>query len=488
MSSSLSRRSVLGLGMTGLAALASPQGLRGPAASRRKRAKNVIFMVSDGMSMGVPSLASQYREIVAGKTGVWLDLLQRDDVVAGVMDTRSLNSLVTDSAAAASSWGSGRLNWNGQLNCLPDGTELTPLGVLMRAAGAKVGLVTTATITHATPAGFGVSHKTRNEEDVIATKYLANGIDLLMGGGNRFFAADKRKDKVDLYAKYREAGYAVAQTKAEMDAMAGQPKQLGVFSEGHIPYEVDRVNSAELLAKVPSLADMTQQALRSLAGSPKGFLLQVEGGRIDHAAHSNDFAAIIHDQLAFEEAVRVAMEFAERDGDTLVVVTSDHGNSNPGMTGAAEYGEGNGVATVALAKASFEGMRSELTAAKTPSDIGDLIRVKLGIDLTAEEAGLLAGASPLKPFRAYAGGTQTLAMVLGNHTGIGWSSASHTSDWTLVTAFGPGSAPFGGYVRNTSCFDAVLAAKGLRHTNPSMTLDEARRFGLGDDMHWGEWA
>lgn len=481
----LSRRGFLGVGASGLALATFGFPKVAPAQTKpgRKLAKNVIFCVSDGMSIGVPTLTSQYLELTKGKPSYWRSLGDRGDVFWGLVDTRSLNSEITDSSAASSSWSTGRRIWNGQVSMFPDGTELKTLCAVAKDAGMKRGLVTTATITHATPAGFGVSHHARDDEQGIAVKYLQNEIEVLMGGGNRVLAPDKRKDGRDLYEEFRKKGYEIARTSSELAAGRGE-RVLAVFSEGYVPFEIDRVHQPDLAATVPSLAEMSRRALRALEGSSEGFLLQIEGARIDHGAHANDFAASLFDQIAFEEAVRVAMEFAENDGETLVVVTSDHGNSNPGLAQFGEYGQSErGLPSFERLTSSFEGMSKELGACKSAQDYADLFEAKLGVRLTGKEAVFLTDPSALQMFSAYRGGSQRLALVLGNHTGVGWVGSNHSSDWVILSAFGPGAERFAGPLDNTDCFDYVLAAHGLRYENPRMTFEEAQKFGRSDAVH-----
>ena len=143
----ISRRSLLSSGAAGL----FPGALNFPAPSQSKKTgrkpKNVIFCVADGMAMQVVSMADQYQQLVHGKRSYWSTLLDEEYAVSGLQDTRSLNSLVTDSAAASSAWGSGRHIWNGQLNMFPDKTKLRTLVSLMVGAGVRCGLVTTTTMT-----------------------------------------------------------------------------------------------------------------------------------------------------------------------------------------------------------------------------------------------------------------------------------------------------------------------------------------------------
>lgn len=448
-------------------------------APRRRRVKNIIFCVSDGMSAGVPSMLDHYLQNSHGKRSPWRLLQEDPEAVHGLMDTRSLSSMVTDSAAAASSWGSGVHVLNGAINTLPGVGELTPLYTLLGEHGMKRGLVTTCTMTHATPSGFAVATKSRTAEPVIARQYRDRGVEVLLGGGTPFFDPSLRADKMDVFGEYASDGYTVCKNKSELTAAQGRSsKLLGIFSSGQMPYTIDHINDPALMASTPSLAEMTQAALAVLKGSRNGFILQVEGGRVDHAAHANDLGAILRDQMAFEEALEVVLEFARDDEETLVVVTSDHGNANPGITGKAEMGKGNGLNLIDGMKASFESIMPTLKEAATAPAIQDVVEAKLGIKITAPQAQAILDAagdkSPLAPFGNYRHATAALALVLSGYTGVGWTSGSHTSDYTIITSLGPGADLFSGMVQNTSVFGRLLSLRGLKHSNPTATLEQAQ--------------
>lgn len=478
-----SRREVFGIGAAGLAAAYLPSIALGSSQGSRKRPRNVIFCVSDGMSAGVPSMLDQLLETVHGRPSFWKRLAGNPEVVQGVQGTCSLSSLVTDSSAASSAWGSGRKIVNGQVNVYPNGTRLTPIYEVLRdRAKLRTGLVTTATITHATPAGFAASHPSRDEEAQIAEKYLALGVEVLFGGGDRFFNPSQRKDGKDLYAEFARAGYAIAKDRSSMNAIRRGSKALGIFSSSHVPYEVDRLHQPQLLRSVPSLKEMALKAVDLLQDAPNGFILQVEGARIDHAAHGNDPAGIVYDQWAFDEAAEAMVAWAQKRGDTLVVVTTDHGNANPGLIGAGdEYFDSTaGLEKLAEAKASFTTLLQLVGSQPSASQLQDVVRDRLGIGLSPEEAAFvvraLGGQGDLRPIDFYKGASAALAMVLGNHYHIGWSGPSHSSDWTPFLAIGPGSAAFGGWFENSSVFDRILRLYGVRFQNPTqMSREEMLR-------------
>ena len=204
----ISRRSLLTMGAAGVAATAIPlTGVYAAGQWRGKRPKNIIFCVADGMALQTVSICDEYQKLVMGKeSSYWAGLMDRPDVFTGLQETRSLSSVVTDSAAAASAWGSGRRIWNGMINMFPDSTSLRTLSSLMIEAGVKVGLVTTTTMTHATPSGFSINIIDRDLEPLIGEQHLASGVSVLMGGGDKHFNPTKRKDKKDLYGEFEKKG------------------------------------------------------------------------------------------------------------------------------------------------------------------------------------------------------------------------------------------------------------------------------------------
>lgn len=470
-----------------------------PPAGKTGTPKNIIFMVADGMAMGMPSLAEPFSRIVRNQGSTLADLLRQPEVSIGLTETRSLSSMVTDSSAASSAWGSGSRIVNAQVNILPDGTKLTPLAHLVKDSGRRVGLVTTTRITHATPAGFATVQERRDNEHLIAPQYL-DVVDVLMGGGLKHFDPAKRKDKHDLVADFAAKGYTIWKDKAPALAAKDVPlKVLGLFADDHVPYTIDHINSDDLKAKVPTLAEMTRVALASLGKSEKGFLLQVEGGRVDHAGHGNDAAAMIWDQLAFDDAVAVALEFQQSHPDTLIIITTDHGTANPGLNGmGAEYKDSTECfETLAKGKASYDVIVDAAKAAGKGSQLDpvmmqDIIRSHLEITLTNDEATAVVqslGGQPTglnKNLRSFNG---VLGAVLGNYNGIAFTGTNHTADDALLVAVGPGRERFAGKHKNVEAFKIMTNFFGIDHTNPSMTVEEAKKYvSYAPERREDDWA
>jgi alkaline phosphatase len=427
-----------------------------------KKAKNIIFLISDGMSTGTLHMANLHSERTFGKSSNWINLYKERRAVRALMDTQSANSIVTDSAAASSSFGGGfRVN-NGSLNISPEGKENMPIWQKFKKKGKKAGVVTSVTVTHATPAGFCVNVKNRGSEQEIADQYLEIGLDVIMGGGTEHFSAETRKDKKDMFAAFKAKGYQIAKTRQEMQNTNDNQPIIGIFTQGGIPYAIDRENDSELKKNTPSLAEMSKKAIDILSKNKDGFVLQIEGGKVDWAAHANDVAGLLYDQLAFDEAVKVAIDFAEKDKNTLVIITTDHANANPGTISGSKANEGfDGIRNY---KKTNEWLLNQITKDTSVSQIKDLIAATNGIPVTDEDVksiktyydDIVKGEDGLYnyrkvPFKLY-------SEIQKKYNSIGWISMSHSSDHVEVAAFGPGSELLKPYCLNTDLHYLMLEA------------------------------
>lgn len=488
----LDRRSFLRTGLLG--SLAVPASLRlasaapsaaatNPLSAREPgRAKNVIFLVSDGMSLGTLTMAERHLRRQEGRGTHWLQLYSQMGVRRALMDTSSASSLVTDSAAASSAWGCGVKVANGAINYTTDGRPQEPILRLAHATGRSTGLVSTAQITHATPAGFAAQATARSEETEIAVQYLDSQIDVLLGGGTKFFDPKKRKDKRDLYADFAKSGYQVVTDRAGLlnapsggSGKGGQARILGAFADGHMPFTLDQRADAQIAAQAPTLAEMTRVALSRLSANPKGFVLQVEGARVDHAAHSNDLGGLIFDQLAFDDAIAEVIRFTEGRDDTLVILTSDHGNANPGLNGTGGSFDSRGGSygdtqicfdRLTQFKQTNAWIVSGLDKDSSLTQIQDRVRQANGIALLDDEADLFRRAlrkdpTPREAYRVRNTAIVTLGQLIANYTSVGWTGTQHTTDYTELAAYGPGSEPIQGLVQNNDFFHVMTHALGV---------------------------
>ncbi len=427
------------------------------------KAKNIIFMISDGMSLGTLSMADQYSRNILGKDSRWMNLYHEKKVSRSLMDTASASSMVTDSAAASSAFGGGTRVKNGVLNIGANGEKHLPIWQKFKKAGKKTGCVTTVTITHATPAGFCVNSARRNAEPQIAEMYADLEVDVLMGGGDEFFNPAKREDQKDLYSVYQKKGYRILQARTDLKNVQKGEKVLGIFSTGALPYSIDRTHLPEF-KNTPTLAEMAQTAINQMKEHPEGFVLQVEGGKVDWAAHANDVAALIHDQLAFDEAVKTVMDFAEKDGNTLVIITTDHGNANPGtIYGSDATKNFNSISDY---KYTNEYILNEIHKDYSVKNIKDWIHEGNKIVLNDDEAQhLLSFYNGLEkedglynykklPFKFY-------SEIQKKHNSIGWISMDHSGDYVEVAAYGPGSEHLQPFIKNTDLHYLMLKASQI---------------------------
>lgn len=468
-----------------------------------QKPRHIIHLVADGMSMGTLTAADHFSQLQRSRGLTWMELFKSPVVHAGWMNMRSLNSLVTDSSAASSSWGSGTRIINGMLNQRGNGQSLKCLYELFQDAGWRRGLVTTTEITHATPAGFAVSVEDRGMGDAIAAQYLERKVDLLLGGGLKFFDASQRKDKRDLRGEFAKAGYFVMDSRTQLEAAPTDQRWLGTFASGHLPFTLDHLSDAKALAQIPTLAMMTRSALKWLE-KENHFILQVEGGRVDMGAHNCDAAAALHDQIAFDEALDVCLEFHKHMPDTLLIVTTDHGTANLGLNGIGPgYGQSSWLfRNLRNVKSSFPEILRQLkgTAIKPP-EIADgnalpnkspepapvkeevkAVAPKNMAEIIVAATGYkvpLAKLEMLTPFLTKKGASLydlmnsevcALGQLMANYLGISFTGNSHTADYVPIVAVGPGAERFRGFIQNTDVFHHYLSFAGIDFRNPEEPL------------------
>jgi alkaline phosphatase len=446
-----------------LVALVVNLPLAGEAAQPGAQARNVIILIGDGMGPSHFGAAWLYSNRVLNRDLRMSELMRSGHTAYLLNDTA--DAIVTESAAAAGQIATGKRMTARAISMGADGT--TPIGTIMELAKQRkmaTGLVTTSGITDATPAAFAAHVAKRSDEASVAEQELKFGADVLMGGRKQFFlpqsAGGSRKDDRNLLEEARQAGYAVVETAADL-AEAPPGKLLGLFNMGNMAYEIDRADTAE-----PSLAEMSAKALQILSRNRKGFLVMIEGGRIDHAAHRNDAAATIRDTLAFDDAVGVAMDFAKRNPATLVIVTADHETAGMALIGnSKQSNEYVGIDLKALqkVKSSFQVMDEKWGKKPTPDKIKAVVKQSMDIDLTDDEA-LTVANDPIKkldPYNYSYDYLHSLAFVLRPYLRVGWGSQTHTAAPLFLFGAGPGSPKIAGLMHNTEVFAVVKSALRL---------------------------
>jgi alkaline phosphatase len=425
------------------------------------QAKNVIYLMVDGLCNGTVGLAHHWHLRHKATPLNWMQLFEREGLHRAYQDTASANSPVTDSAAAASAWGSGQRVNNGSINIDPSGKSLKPILSYAKEAGKATGLVTSCRITHATPAGFSTNVPRRGMEDAIAQQYLEREIDVLLGGGARHFLQKQEDGSViDYIPQFKAKGYQIVKNASELSAIRGGGPLLGLFSQSHIPYAIDRQND-RAYKDVPSLVDMFSTALSQLDGAKDGFVLQVEAGRVDHAGHGNDPGGILHEFLEFDACIPIALEFIESHPDTMLVVTTDHGTGGCQLDGAgsAYLDSGPALDRINQLRHSFEWLQQGFEAKGKFDPV--LVKTALGIEPTDAQAAIVQAA--LDSEAQYLSGAlnQAFGKQLNELTAVGWTSDKHTSECVELFAFGPGSEAIPAMIKNYEIFAILTNALGI---------------------------
>jgi len=283
------------------------------ASGKNHEIKNVILMIGDGM--GLP-------HVYAAMTVSANPLNIERCTATGLQKTNSSNNYITDSAAAGTALATGTKTKNGAIGVDAQGNRLKTILEIAEANGLATGLVSSSSVTHATPASFIAHQASRGSYEDIAMDFLKTDIDVFIGGGYDHFA--KRKDKLNLLDSLKLKGYEV---NASLDQIlkSTSPKLAGLTAPGQPPYR--------LKGRGDMLPASSGKAIKILKKNPKGFFLMVEGSQIDWAAHINAADTVIDETLDFDKAVGVALDFAKADGHTLVIVTADHETGGVTITG-----------------------------------------------------------------------------------------------------------------------------------------------------------
>ncbi len=266
--------------------------------------KNIILLIGDGMGDAI---------LFAANTVSDQPLNVTQFPYSGFSITYSASNYVTDSGAGGTAIACGVKAINYMIGMNPDSTIAPSIIDVLHQHGKAAGVVSTSTVTHATPASFVAHNENRNNYEAIAADYLKGTIDVFIGGGEDHFR--NRKDGKDLTVNLKEQGFDVVYTLDELNASSSQ-KIAGLLAKEHMPTMLEGRDGA--------LPAMTKKAIETLNKDEDGFFLMVEGSQIDFAAHANDADYTISETIDFDKAVGVALEFAKTDNNTLVIVTADH--------------------------------------------------------------------------------------------------------------------------------------------------------------------
>ncbi|MDR0798166.1 MAG: alkaline phosphatase, partial [Dysgonamonadaceae bacterium] len=306
-------------------------GITAFSVAQEKTIKNVILLIPDGTSLATVSAARWYQRYIHPEQ----TSLKIDPYICGTIFTYSSNAPIGDSAPTTSCYMTGYPSRAGFVATYPPAdpkNDIFPMNVyepyqpmitLMEAARMAqqkaTGLVFTCEFPHATPADCSAHSYDREKYDRIIPQMVHNQLDVVIGGGVPWLVT--KEDST--YFKYlKKNNYSVLTNDTSFQHDPANKMWALFGGKNGMDYELDRNP-----AKQPSLAEMTQVAINKLSQNPNGFVLMVEGSKVDWAAHANDAAAMFTEMIAFDKACGVALDFAERNGETLIVIVPDHGNS-----------------------------------------------------------------------------------------------------------------------------------------------------------------
>ena len=470
----------------------------------KERAKNVILLIGDGMSLQAKQMARILSKgINEGKYNGLLEMEQMPQM--SLVTTSGYDSLTTDSANSASAYATGHksvVNAMGVYEASIDSHLGHPkveniAEILRRTSDKSIGLVTTSNLTDATPAAFITHTRQRYELNDIALDMFSeiHRPDVLLGGGLENYlpqeqADSKRNDSHNIIESYQNAGYLVSYDKAQLQAQikdfedlkmasktrAQSPKLLGLYHKNHLNVYLDRevLKNSEVLGRFsnqPNLMDMTKAALSALSQNKAGFFLMIEGASIDKELHKMDWQRASYDTIEFDKAVGIAREFARQNGETLVIVVADHAH---GASITGTYYESDG-------KAGREAVRT-YKHAKFPTFVDNdndgfpdnpNAEITLAVHFANHpdyNANYRLRETPAMPTIKQDTGTQEKVFVANPNLNGEYYKGNiprnedqevHSADDVILTAEGAGSEYFKGVMDNTEVFFGIMRAMGI---------------------------
>jgi len=451
--------------------------------------KYVFLFIGDGMSLAQINAAQYFSgsdrpgDIRPGRISF------AQFPVTGIVSNDNENSVIPDSASSGTAIACGVRTKTGMLGVTADGKSAPSVAELAHAAGKKVGIVSSVTLNNATPAAFYAHTGSRTDYAEIARQMADSGFEYF-GGGGIYTKSEKDNISKD-YKLFEDAGYAIADTRAEIEALSSGSGKVyavspGLAKLGALPFAID-AKEGDM-----TLADFVSAGIRVL-DNENGFFMMCEGGKIDWSCHANDAATTVREVLAFADAVQVAVDFADaHPGETLIVVTADHETGGMSVGYAATAYE-TGLALLKHQKVSYSlfkdiaagmlmdnpelsldgmmpligqyfGLYPKSAASKAESEALVLSGREYGLIEDAFAATKSGGSGDEWTdllYGSYDPLTVTLTRILANKAGVGWTTYAHTGLPVPVYATGAGAELMGGSYHNTELFGRLVQALGL---------------------------
>ncbi|KAA6336304.1 Alkaline phosphatase [termite gut metagenome] len=414
--------------------------------------KNVILMIPDGTSIGVVSAARWY-QIFNNLGG---ENLAIDSYICGTVKTFSSNAPIGDSAPTTSAYMTGMAQQTGNVAIYPlkdskkdlvevdSSMSYQPLATILEASRIEknkaTGLVVTVEFPHATPADCSAHHYSRGRYDQIGSQIVYQDLNVMFGGGVGLITDDMKQHFTD-----KSIAYYADDINSFRKHTNG--KIWALWCDRHMPYDLDRDT------QIPSLQEMTEKAIDILSKNENGFFLMVEGSKVDWAAHANDAVGCITEYLAFDQAVKSALDFARKEENTTVIVLPDHGNS--GFTTGRRDLNGYDKASitqlfgnVSKYKKTSDGLEKILLK-ESPDKFKALMKEYTDIDITDDELSVLIKSENYKPenyMKVNDGKNMTskLVDIMNKRTYFGFTSGGHTGEEVFLAVYHPkGDIPIG---------------------------------------------
>lgn len=448
------------------------------------KAKYVFYFIGDGMGVNQVNGTEMFRaDAQEGRIGT-IPLQFTQFPVINMATTFSATNSVTDSSAAGTALATGEKTYNGAIGVGDDKQKLTSVAEKAKRSGKKVGVTTSVSVDHATPAAFYAHQPSRSMYYEIALDIPASGFDFFAGGG--FLRPDKNYEKQDapsIFPILEQAGYTIARGYNDYKAKAATADKIILIQQegadpGCIPYAIDR-KPGDL-----TLAQITESAINTLSkNNKKGFFLMVEGGKIDWSCHGNDAATTFQEVIDMDEAVKVAYEFYKKHPkETLIVITADH------ETGGITLGRGKYVMNLQALKyqkQSEAGLSRRITELRKQKDhqvtweeiktlLGETMGFWKEIPMEWEhekalrdsyEASFNAKANQQMEKSLYTESEPLAAKaknVMSEIARVGWTTSDHTAGYVPVYAIGAGSELFKGKMDNTDIPKRIAIAGGYK--------------------------
>ena len=434
------------------------------AADSVKPVKYVFLFIGDGMSLPQRIMANKFNEkLNNGK------LFINNMTHQAVTSTNSANAFITDSAASGTAIACGEKTLNGVIGMdVTRKINLESIAYVAKKSGRKVGIITSITINHATPASFYAHNPSRSNYYNIALDLVKSDFDYFGGGG----AAANNNEKApgyagDVYELAKKNDFKVAFGRKEISALPlGKGKIWAVGAAGPLPYAIDRT------AGDMRLEEFVQQAIKHL-DNEKGFFLMVEGGKIDTVCHANDAGTTLREVLDFDQAVKAAYAFALKHPDeTLIVVTGDH--ETGGLTmGFANTGYKSQIENLSLQKCSIDNLAEQIKALGnskknvTLDDLAPILEKNFSMYMpgrplpqgkhlvlsTADVAKLQKAFDRQFPKGKKMDSNRYLAVEIirsfNAKCSLSWNTGGHTAMPVLTTAYGKNASAFSNFIDNT---------------------------------------